>query len=639
MKRMKRTIIYCFSAILALSFFSCETNTPEDDITNPDPKPEVPVSVEIQGEATMSQFIEGGAVSTYASVNGNQVAWGNSDKFRLYDEVGSGEGRKVSDTSMSFGRTEGAATATFTGWVANVEGSRKFYAVYPLGTSNAELDRFPLSITRDQRYDDAIAGKYLASIASAAFTGNPGEENPLSFQFRHVVALWNINITNAEEKSIKSVKVMVDPDGPDSAQEPFLIGGTIDLKQDYSNDEVLRVDPLTYASYVSTAFSSEQTASTVSAGLYLLPSTVTGDLKISVSVDDNGDNVVLNFPLPDFNQEFVSGTLYTLDIDLDDAEEEEEPVIEDPNFTIENGVVIAYTGPGGEITIPAHATSIADGANANVGVFKDNASITKVNLNNVVTVGKFAFKGCANITEVDAPNLEILKDEGFHALSSLTTINAPKLKTIAAHGFRSCTSLTSLDLSSVTSLTGQNNFRSCSALESIDLSSCEGIIPFQAFMQCTKLATVIIPKVTSIGGTDMGTGGSRGQVFADCSELTSLDLPEVTTLSWRAINASSLTTLNAPKVTHLAPQAMGYCTALRYVSFPSLVEIGNNAFNQGNGAEMTIDLSEATGLTAVGTNVIPDIAIVKIYVATQEIKDLFPTYPNATVTVGTPPAQ
>jgi hypothetical protein len=353
-----------------------------------------------------------------------------------------------------------------------------------------------------------------------------------------------------------------------------------------------------------------------------------------------------------------------------------------PGFTIVDGVVTAYSGPGGALKVPSKATAIGDGVNSqNSGKFQNNTTITSIDLNNVVTLGINAFKSATALVSVNAPNLEYVREEGFHGASNLVTVNSPKLMYVDAHGFQSCTkletidlsnltelrgqrnfrlcpaldnidlskltvivnqafnscsALTSVDLSSVTTLSGQDIFRGCSSLTSVDLASFEGAVPWAMFWGCAKLVSVNLPKATAIGGTDWSTANNKGQVFADCNLLTELDLPEVTILTWRAINAL-ITGLNVPKVTHLGPQALGYLTSLTYLSLPSVVHIGTNQF-QGRPGPMVLDLSDATELATVEAGAFPDQDGVEIYVATPEIAALFPTtYTKTTVTVGKPP--
>jgi hypothetical protein len=640
---MKR-ISYYLSAILAVMFLSCDEKTPEDDLGGDpdDTTTETPVSIEITGEASWTQFIAGADLSR-ATLDGDAVAWSDYESFRLYSEAD----KKTSDTKMSFGKTNGSATATFAGMVPYVEGSRNFWAVYPYSVGSATADSadvYPVGITASQNSNDAV--NYLIGVASAAsFTGNPGAEHPLTLQFRLVPALWDVNITNDKALSVKSVKVMVDPDGTTSTAEPFITTASINLKKDYSTT-ALSVTPVTYSASVSTAFPTARTDASLKATFFLLPGTVTGDLKLVVTLDDAS---VLRFPLDGFNQAFASGSRYTSNINLDDAEEDEPEPEPDPDFDIVGDMLVAYYGAGGDIKIPDQVTVIKDGVNSlGNGIFQGNMTITSVDLNNVVTIGINAFKEAKNITYVNAPNLETVREEGFHGLTSMTEINAPKLKTLYSHAFRLCNSLKTLDLSNVTELIGSHMFYSCALLEHVDLASFAGSIPFQAFANCSQLLSVNLPLATAMGGTDAATS-NRGQVFAGCNLMPVLDLPEVTVLSWRAIN-SEVPVVNVPKVTTLQPQALAFLPKVRYISLPSLVEIKTNQFyNNISGAsipeELVIDLSQATGLTTVAADAFPDIDAdgtgkpinLSIYVASEEKKALFPAYTKIKLFVGTPP--
>jgi hypothetical protein len=463
----------------------------------------------------------------------------------------------------------------------------------------------------------------------------------LTLEFKNVPALWDVDIVNNEGNSVKSVRVIVDPDGTTATDMPFVTEATIDLKKDYSTTP-LRVTPVTYAASVSTTFAAVQTAPTFKATLFLLPATISGDLKIMVTLDDDTN---LRFPLDGFNQEFASGTRFTSSIDLEDAEDDDpEPPEPDPDFEVSyDGVLTAYRGAGGDIRLPDNVTAVMDGNNAlGTGIFQNNTTVTSIDLNNVVTLGINAFKGATGIVTVNAPNLEVIKAEGFHAAPNLVTVNSPKLKSIGDHCFQSCEALKTIDVSQVVELTGTNGgqriFRLCKSLESIDMASFEGTIPFQMFIGCEKLVNVNLPKATAIGGTD-DAGANRGQVFADCNLLTELSFPEATILSWRSVNAL-ITRLSVPKVTTLRNQALAYCTELTYISLPSVTEIATNQFQGPSPAPIVIDFSEATGLTTVAANAFPDIAGIEIYVATEAIKALFlPAPTNTTITVGAPPPQ
>ena len=72
-------------------------------------------------------------------------------------------------------------------------------------------------------------------------------------------------------------------------------------------------------------------------------------------------------------------------------------------FIIENGELTAYTGSGGDITIPDTVTGISD------NVFSGNTSLTSVTIpGSVISIGSGAFSGCTNLyrdTQLDDTSL------------------------------------------------------------------------------------------------------------------------------------------------------------------------------------------------------------------------------------------
>ena len=60
-------------------------------------------------------------------------------------------------------------------------------------------------------------------------------------------------------------------------------------------------------------------------------------------------------------------------------------------FIMEGGTITGYTGPGGDVVLPASATAVADYA------FAGNAAISSVTIPaNVTSVGSYAFSGRAD---------------------------------------------------------------------------------------------------------------------------------------------------------------------------------------------------------------------------------------------------
>ncbi|GHU98220.1 hypothetical protein FACS1894159_00380 [Bacteroidia bacterium] len=635
-----RNFIYFLSAIIVLCFASCGGK----DDPKPAPPgpggldPERPVVVDITGTAVLPSG--GGGLS---------LNWGNTDSFRLYDNVITGTGDAVSETvdsrKMSIANG-GTASATFAGMVKNYDKIRSFYAIYPYGNTTAsDLTRHTVSLTATQSDVNQESYHIIAIAQATSFTGNPGEDNPLTLNFQCVTSALDVTLTNNANLSVKSVKLAT-VDGV----QAFTTGGTVNLK----SASAPVVTSTTSSASVGVTFTTAKTAASISTRLYLLPVSVTDPLKLLVTLADT-DNTELEFTLnaallgEAFSGVFAAGAVRTLALDLADADTTEPEPDPDPleaYYTwggIDGNAIMALINVAaidaeGVLTLPDKATAIVNGT-ANAGVFMNNAALKRVNLNNVKEIGYSAFKTCANLAYVDAPNVETVMNEAFNGCTKLETVVSPKLATINAHAFRGCSLLKTIDLGNVTSMTGQNNFYQCAALEDAIMPNLEGFIPFQAFMQCTKLKNTNFAKVIAVGA-DVGNNATSnvGQVFANCDALTTLSFPSATHLSWRAINAGTITSLSIPKVETLAPQALGYLSIISYISLPKLVTIGNNAFNQGLSQNIVIDLSEATGITGpLGTNLITDVATTKIYVASQAIKDLFPAYTNATVTVGTPP--
>ena len=78
----------------------------------------------------------------------------------------------------------------------------------------------------------------------------------------------------------------------------------------------------------------------------------------------------------------------------------DDPVVSpsDADFTIEDGVLVAYTGAGGDVVIPAGVTSIGDYA-------FDGCDLTSVTIpDSVTSIGSSAFYNCSGLTDVTIPD-------------------------------------------------------------------------------------------------------------------------------------------------------------------------------------------------------------------------------------------
>lgn len=155
----------------------------------------------------------------------------------------------------------------------------------------------------------------------------------------------------------------------------------------------------------------------------------------------------------------------------------------DSDFVIQDGTLVKYTGPGGDVVIPDGVTRIAYGA------FSYCDDLVNVAIPDSVTdIGSCAFIGCSNLAKIYIPD-------------SVTRIGRD--------AFTQCVSLTSVIIpSSVTTLEG-SVFVNCTGLTNVTILSELTTIESYMFYGCSNLVTLTFPSsVTNTGyqaffGTDL----------------------------------------------------------------------------------------------------------------------------------------
>ncbi len=161
---------------------------------------------------------------------------------------------------------------------------------------------------------------------------------------------------------------------------------------------------------------------------------------------------------------------------------------------VEGGAVIqGYTGPGGEVVIPAAVKeddktyTVTD---IGTEAFRDNTSITGVTFDEgsqVKYIGYSAFWGCTGLTNITIPN-------------SVTTIGKA--------AFRDCTSLTSMTIPEGVERILDYTFKDCGSLTSVTIPDSVKTIERGAFEGCTGLKYVMIGN---------GVESIDHKIFNDCS--------------------------------------------------------------------------------------------------------------------------
>lgn len=111
---------------------------------------------------------------------------------------------------------------------------------------------------------------------------------------------------------------------------------------------------------------------------------------------------------------------------------------------IQDGVLLGYYGPGGDIVIPNTVTKIGDEA------FKGNKKVTGITISGSVTdIGNNAFEACENLVKVAFTNPDrannnlLIRLSAFKDCTKLTDVEIPaRTYQIVGNIFKGCTSLT-----------------------------------------------------------------------------------------------------------------------------------------------------------------------------------------------------
>lgn len=174
---------------------------------------------------------------------------------------------------------------------------------------------------------------------------------------------------------------------------------------------------------------------------------------------------------------------------------------EDYAYVTNNGTitVTGYTGPGGDVTIPASINGLP-----------------------VVSIGDWAFKGCETLTNLTIPNTVTTIQEGaFWDCYYLSHIIIPNSVTSIQWGvFGNCTHLNNVTLPNSLTNIGPGAFGSAHALTSIVIPSSITRIEPGTFFE-SALTNVCIPEsVTNIGDS----------AFFTCPFLNNITIPKSVSL-------------------------------------------------------------------------------------------------------------
>lgn len=174
------------------------------------------------------------------------------------------------------------------------------------------------------------------------------------------------------------------------------------------------------------------------------------------------------------------------------------------------------------------------------------SSIENIDLNNVETIGKYAFRGCKSLQAVDLRKVKELGNGAFLSSTLTGEIDMPNLEVISEQENCAGTKITKIDnLGSVTSL------------------------PVRAFSSCKLLTEVVLPPTC----TEL-----QQQAFNDCTSLEQINLDNIVTLGAHAMNG---------------------CKNLRSIGSLKSLETINRGVMFSNASQLELDISDMNNVTAI----------------------------------------
>lgn len=177
------------------------------------------------------------------------------------------------------------------------------------------------------------------------------------------------------------------------------------------------------------------------------------------------------------------------------------------DFVIENGVLLQYTGPGGDVSLPEGVTELGGFA------FRGCTGLSGLTIPaGVERIDGHAFHGCVNLKRVEiAPeNQHFCAEDGLVLSKDGGTVVFPlgrpanlaipgSVTKIGDHAFQGCTSLTGVTFPDGLTEIGSFAFSGCTALTAVTLPAGVTHVGLYAFSGCAKLE-----QITLLGQPEIG---------------------------------------------------------------------------------------------------------------------------------------
>lgn len=240
-------------------------------------------------------------------------------------------------------------------------------------------------------------------------------------------------------------------------------------------------------------------------------------------------------------------------------------------------------------------TSIATNA------FRNCTALESINLENVKTIGNYAFYGCSKLQEARlGDELTTIGSQAFYGCAKLESVTIPgSVTSIGTYAFQNCTGLREARFAEENLMTSlpAGIFYGCTRLEEVDLPRDLSTIGDNAFYNCTSLPEINFPSSLEKIGVS---------AFYGCSSLAKADLPRYLKEIGNSAfyGCAALAEVHFPsELTRIGNEAYRGCKSLGTIEVPANVTtLGDGAFRECTGLEEA-NLSRLT-LTTLPSNIL-----------------------------------
>lgn len=317
-------------------------------------------------------------------------------------------------------------------------------------------------------------------------------------------------------------------------------------------------------------------------------------------------------------------------------------------FVIENRVLIAYKGLGGDVVIPDDEGILYIGSYAfclyetdnSIELSEEDYDANKIPAMNttiksvvipegIEEIQKFAFYNCIGLERVELPSsMKIIREYAFCGDEDLESINLERIETIGREAFRDCANLTleEKDLIKAYAI-GAKAFEGCVKLTSIDLTSLRNAGQ-EIFKNCTALESVRLNDKTKLAyGMFVGSGLKEVDIyetvsipefcFALCNSLTTVNIHNsLVSIDKGAFSeCKNLQYVNIlGNVDYIGEQAFYSATSLQSIKLPNnTLTLGGYCFLECTSLE-TIEFQEYTYIKEIEGSIFEDTNLQKFVV-------------------------